>query len=78
MFASAKCEIIGSQGKEAQRVRLCGEKVIKTASFKYLGVPFNDKGVNVAELCTEDTMRAVKIAILSPQWDATVRGLHIQ
>ena len=64
VFAPSKCEVIAPQGKETPYVTMYGEKVRKTPSFKYLGVPFNDKGVDMAELCVEGITRAVKTANL--------------
>lgn len=64
VFAPSKCEVIAPQGKETPCVTMYGEKVRQTPSFKYLGVPFNDKGVDMAELCVEGITRAVKTANL--------------
>ena len=64
VFSPSKCEIIAPKGKEPPYARLYGEMVRQTLSFKYLGIPFNDQGVDVTGLVVEGISRAVKTANL--------------
>ena len=64
VFSPSKCEIIAPEGTQTSYIMMYEEQVKQSPSFKYLGVPFNDKGVDIAGLCVEGISRAVKTANL--------------
>ena len=64
VFSPSKCEIIAPEGTQTTYFRLYEEQVKQFPSFKYLGIPFDDKGIDIAGLCVEDISRAVKTADL--------------
>ena len=64
VFSPSKCEIIAPEGTQTSYFRTYEEQVKQSSYFKYLGIPFNDKGVDIAGLCIEGTTRAVKTANL--------------
>ena len=55
---------LSPQGIQRTFFRLYGEQVRETTSFKYLGIPVNDQGVDITGLCVEGISRAVKTANL--------------
>ena len=64
VFSPSKCEIITPEGTQTLYFRMYEGQVKQSPSFKYLGIPFNDKGIDIAGLCAEGISRAVKTANL--------------
>ena len=62
VFLPSKCEIITPEGTQTSYFRMYEEQVKQSPSFKYLGIPFNDKGVDIAGLCVDVAGLRVDIA----------------
>ena len=59
-FSPPKCEIVAPNDEQTTYFRLYGECVRLAPSFKYLGIPVTEKGIDIAGLCHESISRAVK------------------
>ena len=60
VFSPPKCEIVVPSDERAPCFMLYGEYVRLAPSFKYLGIPVTEKGIDIAGLCYESISRAVK------------------
>ena len=64
IFSPPKCEVVAPPTERNPGLSLYGQEVRQTQSFKYLGVPVTDKGINDYCMCVEGITRAVKTANL--------------
>ena len=76
MFSPPKCEIITPEGTQTLYFRMYEGQVKQSPSFKYLGIPFNDKGIDISGLYVEGISRAVKTVNLFYTMGLTGQGFH--